>query len=157
MKLTHKHHIIPKHIGGTDEQSNLIELSVEEHANAHKELYEKYNRWQDKVAWQALSGMIGKEEILHEVFVNMNKGKKLTEEHKAKINPIGRKQPDSQKKKVAEKLSKEYMITDPKGNTFKIKNLNQFSRENGLDQSNCLKVAAGICKQHKGYIIKYNY
>jgi len=26
--ITHKHHIIPKHIGGTDDPSNLIELTI---------------------------------------------------------------------------------------------------------------------------------
>ena len=30
----HSHHIIPKHIGGTDDPSNIIELTVEEHAAA---------------------------------------------------------------------------------------------------------------------------
>ena len=40
--MKHKHHIIPKHMGGTDDPSNLIELSVEEHAEAHKVLFEKY-------------------------------------------------------------------------------------------------------------------
>lgn len=29
-------------MGGSDEPSNLVELSVEEHTNAHKELWEKY-------------------------------------------------------------------------------------------------------------------
>ena len=27
--ITHKHHIIPKHIGGTDDPSNLIEQNNE--------------------------------------------------------------------------------------------------------------------------------
>jgi hypothetical protein len=31
-KLFHKHHIIPKHAGGTNDPSNLIELTIEEHA-----------------------------------------------------------------------------------------------------------------------------
>ena len=64
---THIHHIIPKHAGGTDDSSNLVELTLEEHAQAHKELYEKYGRWEDKVAWKGLAGMIGKEEIISEV------------------------------------------------------------------------------------------
>ena len=42
-KIKHKHHIIPKHMGGTDDPSNLIELTVEEHAEAHKILFEKYD------------------------------------------------------------------------------------------------------------------
>ena len=31
----HKHHIIPKHIGGTDDPSNLVDLTIEEHAEAN--------------------------------------------------------------------------------------------------------------------------
>lgn len=64
MSIKHKHHIIPKHAGGTDDPSNIVELTVEEHAAAHKVLYEKYGRWQDELAWKSLSGMIGKEEII---------------------------------------------------------------------------------------------
>lgn len=62
--MKHKHHIIPKHAGGTDEDSNIIELTVEEHAEAHRLLFEQYGRWQDRLAWLALSGRIGKEEII---------------------------------------------------------------------------------------------
>ena len=61
---THKHHIIPKHAGGTDDPSNLIELSVEEHAQAHKELWEIHGKWEDYVAWLGLSGQIGKQEAI---------------------------------------------------------------------------------------------
>jgi len=39
--MKHIHHIIPKHMGGTDEESNLVELTVEEHAEAHK----KFEAW----------------------------------------------------------------------------------------------------------------
>ena len=41
---THKHHIIPRHAGGTDDSSNLVELTVEAHAEAHKKLYEEHDR-----------------------------------------------------------------------------------------------------------------
>lgn len=64
--MKHKHHIVPKHIGGSDDLSNLIELTVEEHAEAHRVLYEQCGRWQDKIAWLALSGRIGKEEAIKE-------------------------------------------------------------------------------------------
>ena len=58
----HKHHIIPRHIGGTDDPSNLIELTIENHAEAHLKLYEQYGRIGDKVAWQMLSGRTVSEE-----------------------------------------------------------------------------------------------
>lgn len=63
----HKHHIIPKHMGGTDELSNLIELTVADHAEAHRILYEQYGRWQDYVAWQGLLKLTPKEELIRTV------------------------------------------------------------------------------------------
>lgn len=42
--MTHKHHIIPRHMGGTDDPSNLVELTVEKHAEAHRQLYEQYGK-----------------------------------------------------------------------------------------------------------------
>lgn len=62
----HKHHIVPRHAGGSDSQDNIIELTVEEHAEAHKKLWEQHGMWQDYIAWQGLSGRIGKEEIIRE-------------------------------------------------------------------------------------------
>ena len=54
----HKHHIVPKHMGGSDEPSNLIKVSVEEHAELHLELYLKYGKLEDWVASQCLSGQM---------------------------------------------------------------------------------------------------
>jgi len=63
----HKHHIIPRHAGGTDDPANLVLLTVDEHAEAHLKLYEEHGRWQDKLAWKGLSGQIGKEGIIKEL------------------------------------------------------------------------------------------
>ena len=54
--MKHKHHIVPKHMGGSDESSNIIELTIEEHAQAHKELYEQYGKNEDRLAWLMLTG-----------------------------------------------------------------------------------------------------
>ena len=77
---THKHHIIPKHMGGNDDANNIIELTVQEHAQAHKELFEMHGNWQDKIAWKALSGQIGKEEITKTVQRMTHLGKKRPKE-----------------------------------------------------------------------------
>jgi hypothetical protein len=58
MTRKHKHHIIPVHLGGTDDPDNLIELSVEEHAEAHKNLYKKHGNEFDLIAYRGLSGQI---------------------------------------------------------------------------------------------------
>ena len=39
-------------MGGTDEPSNLVELTVEEHAEAHRVLWEKYGKKEDELAWK---------------------------------------------------------------------------------------------------------
>ena len=65
--IKHKHHIIPRHMGGSDDPSNLIELTIEEHVEAHRKLFEEHGRWQDKVAYQGLLGLIGHDEILMEM------------------------------------------------------------------------------------------
>ena len=62
----HRHHKIPRHAGGTDEPSNIIECSVEEHAELHFALYLEHGRWQDWYAAMGLAGIIGKEEIVRE-------------------------------------------------------------------------------------------
>ena len=59
--MKHKHHIIPKHKGGTDDPSNLIELSVLEHAQAHLTLYEKYGKMEDLLAYKSLSNQMDEE------------------------------------------------------------------------------------------------
>ncbi len=83
--LKHIHHIVPKYMGGTDDPSNLVELTVEEHAEAHRLLYEQHGNWQDYIAWQALLGRIGREEILRMKQGIGMKGKKHTPESIAKM------------------------------------------------------------------------
>jgi hypothetical protein len=83
--LKHKHHIIPKHAGGTDDPSNLVELTVEEHAEAHRKLFEQYGMWQDKIAWKTLSGQIGLDEAIQEARGAANRGRKRTPEQVERI------------------------------------------------------------------------
>lgn len=62
MAVTHKHHIIPKHAGGTNCSTNIKQLTVKQHAKAHLLLYRQYGREQDLIAYKALSRLIGREE-----------------------------------------------------------------------------------------------
>ena len=90
--MKHIHHIIPKHMGGTDDPSNLIELTIEEHAEAHRELYEKYGDEFDRLAHLSLSGAIGKEEIIEmklkasSARSSGNTGRKLSREWKENLS-----------------------------------------------------------------------
>lgn len=85
----HIHHIIPKHMGGSDDPQNLIELSVEDHALAHKKLWEEHRKIEDYAAWKGLLGQIGKEEIFlltSKIGGERNKGVEKSEDHKKKIS-----------------------------------------------------------------------
>ena len=53
-------------MGGSNDPSNLIELTVEEHAEAHKKLYETYGKWEDYIAWKGLSRQIDGQELIRE-------------------------------------------------------------------------------------------
>jgi len=63
-------------MGGSDDPNNLVELSVEEHAEAHRVLYEKYGKIQDKLAWQGLAGMIEKQDLITALQSELNSGQK---------------------------------------------------------------------------------
>jgi len=86
--IYHRHHIIPRHAGGTDDPSNIVELTIEEHAEAHRKLYEEHGRWQDRIAWLGLAGLVGRDELLLEVARETGKklrGRPKSKEHRAKI------------------------------------------------------------------------
>jgi len=67
MTMKHKHHIVPKHAGGTDDPDNLIELTISEHAQAHYDLWLEHGDEFDYLAYLGLSGQIGQEEILQKL------------------------------------------------------------------------------------------
>lgn len=173
--MKHKHHIIPRHMGGTDDPSNIVELTIPQHAAAHKRLYKQYGKEEDLIAYRMLSGQITAYEanILATKSANAGnnyrkgktqegdmarfaywKDKKRSEEHKKNISKglMGHVVSQSQKDKVAKALSKTYII-----NGKEVTNLRQFCIKNGLDQGNMTKVAQGILKSHKGYTCSYKY
>jgi hypothetical protein len=89
-KKLHKHHIIPKHAGGTDDPSNLVLLTVEEHAEAHKKLWLECGREQDYIAWKTLSNQITIDEARRLSVSIALKGKLKSKEQKEKMS-IARK------------------------------------------------------------------
>ena len=60
-------------MGGTDDPSNIVELTVEEHAQAHYDLWIEHGREFDRLAYIGLSGQIGKEELMKKVLTEFGK------------------------------------------------------------------------------------
>ncbi len=138
---THLHHIVPKHMGGTNEISNLIELTIEEHAQAHKKLWEKYGYVQDKIAWLALSGQIGREEArLLAINAYYNKPGVRETRRQRKLNS-----------------GRGWIITHNEC-VIEVLNLQAFCRNNKLNPDLMRRQASGERKiPHKGFTCRYKY
>ena len=115
MPIYHKHHIIPKHMGGTDDPSNLVQVTIEQHANLHKQLWEDLGCEEDRIAWLCLSGQISNAEAILLAIKNANTGKKWTEEqirvrselYRGKNNPFyGKKHTSLTKETISSKNKK---------------------------------------------------
>ena len=84
-------------MGGTDDPDNLVELSVADHAEAHRVLYEKHGCWQDYLAYMGLSGQIGKQELIRMKQSLANLGK----DHSGANNPMwNKKHSEETKRKI---------------------------------------------------------
>lgn len=64
--LIHKHHIIPRYMGGTDDEENLVKVTIAQHAMFHYCNYQLWNNMEDYVAWRGLSGQISEAEFIVE-------------------------------------------------------------------------------------------
>lgn len=84
--IYHRHHIIPRHAGGTDDPDNLVLLTIAEHAEAHRLLWEQHGRVQDKLAWLMLSGKTEEAEAARiELMGTPEVRAKISASHKGKI------------------------------------------------------------------------
>lgn len=113
--IYHNHHIVPRHMGGTDDPSNIARLTLEEHISAHKLLYEKHGKIEDRLAWQGLAGMIDRAEIIHQLLVENGrrsglkcKGKRLSDERKNRLRLVnlGKRQSEETRDKKRKTLPK---------------------------------------------------
>jgi len=144
--MLHKHHIIPRYLGGTDDPSNLVELTIEQHAEAHRLLYEQHGNWQDYVAWQGLAKLdanfdAAKQSMLEgsrrgtATMIANRKGKKWEEIY-------GKKRAAEIKSKC--KLSRNgktwngklYEITHPDGTMETVEGLRQWCLDRGYNPNN---------------------
>jgi hypothetical protein len=135
----HKHHIIPKHMGGTDDPSNIIRLSVKEHAIAHARLYLQHGKLEDYLAYKGLRSQIGKEEMFRErsrIGGLNNKGTSKSKEHSIKISKANKNNPKLQMSHTEER--KQNISQSMKGNT---NSSNHSSPEFRKKQSEAMKKA----------------
>lgn len=104
--MFHKHHIIPLHLGGSNDPSNLIELTVEEHAEAHKQLWLMDRRWQDELAYLFLSKQMKLNQLRILAVKYSLTGKPKSENHKKNLSISQKNKPKSDETKEKMRLAK---------------------------------------------------
>jgi hypothetical protein len=62
--ILHKHHVLPRHAGGTNDKSNLLLCSVSVHAYLHRIRYITHGDEYDRIAYLGLEKTIGKDEMV---------------------------------------------------------------------------------------------
>lgn len=112
--MKHKHHIIPRHMGGTDNPENLKSVTIEEHALEHQKLWKMYNKLQDFMAWKMLSGKTDEAEKARVVLAKEGFKKFMLSDtfdewkETQRINATGHKQSEETKSKRSASLIKAY-------------------------------------------------
>jgi hypothetical protein len=118
--MKHIHHIVPKHMGGSNDPSNLIELTIEEHSRAHYVLWNQHGKEEDRIAWLSLSRQINTDEARRLTVILSNKRRQVSQQTRQKMSRshlghsvsqhtkdkirktnTGRKMPDSFSQKVS--------------------------------------------------------
>ena len=154
--MKHKHHIVPKHMGGNDDKNNFIELTIEKHADAHKKLFEEYGHWQDKVAWLGLAKIITHEEAVKMACSEAGKiGSKITNDKfpkgtRSDWNAFGGK------KKIIEnnkKRTKIYKLVDSNGLVFEVLGLQKWCEEKGFKYKTFHKSVVQRKYTYEGYTL----
>lgn len=113
--MKHKHHIIPKHMGGLDNEDNLVLLSVTQHARAHFDLWKSYGKVEDYIAWKCLSGRKLNEEDRIKLAKSgyrkflLNEHKRSKWKNKISQSLTGRAQSDQTKSKRSNSLKLAYL------------------------------------------------
>ena len=157
-------------MSGSNHSSNIVTLSVEEHAEAHRKLYEEHGKWQDKIAADMLSGQIKSDEVRRELcrarmlndnpMNNPESVKKMLEsrkwykpsvETKAKTSASCRGKKKSNTDNMGKDKLKTYLVTTPDGEELIINDMPKFCSTSNLHASLMYKVASGNRKTHKKF------
>ena len=142
--MKHLHHIIPRHAGGTDDPSNLVELTPEEHAEAHRKLWEEHGRWQDYCAWMGLAKYSTNKEHIKLVIQESNRARKGMKYNRIKTGNYNRKGANNP-------CARQYIVEHPDGTKENVKALKVWCEERELNYNTFHAQCIGRGKSHKGY------
>ena len=143
-------------MGGTDDPSNLVELTPEEHAEAHRKLYEEHGRWQDRVAWIGLAGLATKAEHVAMLLSEAGKkGVRMRPTNKGKKYNTANVIASGIRKGANNPSAKEFTVVHPDGTQEQVKALKTWCESKGLNYNSFYNQCVGRKKIHKGYSILF--
>ena len=143
--MKHLHHIIPRHAGGTDDPSNLVELTPEEHAEAHRKLWEEHGRWQDYCAWVGLAKYSTNEEHIRLVIQESNRARKGIKYNTDNIKASG------VRKGANNPCAREYIVEHPDGTKEDVKALKVWCEDRDINYNTFHAMCIGRGRSHKGF------
>ena len=158
-------------MSGSNHSSNIVTLSVEEHAEAHRKLYEEHGKWQDKIAADMLCGQIKSDDVRRELararmlsddnpsknpdtmkkILESRKWYKPSAETKAKTSASMKGKKKSNTDNMNKSKLKTYFVTTPAGEELIINDMPKFCSTNNLQASLMYKVASGNRNTHKKF------
>jgi hypothetical protein len=105
--MKHDHHLLPKHLGGSDDASNIVKgISVTRHTMFHYANWQLWGSEGDLIAYRALSGAIGKEEIIEMILSYAGKKGGQAAKESGQLREAALKQPRHIRQFIGTKLSK---------------------------------------------------
>lgn len=148
---------------GVNAPDNLVNLTEEQHTQAHWFCYELNRDEFDRIASLSLCGAIGKEDIRRELGRRVGKlrrGQPSSNGHAGLHHSLDTRARLSEHfrrffKEHPEKLrAAGWQAISPVGELFHFRNLRDFCRKNHLQQGNMVQVSKGTRQHHRGWTCK---
>ena len=155
--MKHKHHIIPRYAGGSDDKDNLVDLTPTQHSMWHYAEWLRKRDHRDLCAHKMILGDVKNPEFRSarsKAFGHIGgkavhkKHPNLSFENGVKGNKAQRAKFEKEGRTIAEKT---WSVTTPEGEQLVVTNLAKFCRENNLLKNKMCLVAKGVHQQHRGY------
>jgi hypothetical protein len=140
-----------KHSEDTKEKLRKITLDLckDESFRMSRANYGEKNGMHNSARFGELNPMWGKS---HSEESKLKQSKKRKQWFKNNESPLkGKPCPESTKKVLSEKNSKEYKLISPEGKIINVKNLTRFAKENNLSIGCLQHVVSGRNKSHRGW------
>lgn len=146
----HRHHVVPKHLGGTDAPSNLVMLHPYDHAIAHFVRWKMYGTDGDAWAFNRLKGWLDDGAFTVKGMRHSKKTKKIIGQHSA----VRIRQPHTEETRSKISAAKIGKKSNRRGSRHSAKSIQEM-RESHIGQKSWNKGSVGVMKAwNKGLVGK---